>query len=201
VRPKHNAKINSQDHVICGNTSLYGATSGKLFIRGIAGERFAVRNSGAIAVAEGIGDHGCEYMTGGRVLVLGSIGRNFAAGMSGGIAYLVNCGDSLKKSINHELVECRPLLETTDEDFVKSLLSDFSNATASPLALKILSKWETYRLKIVQIIPVAYRRILEQQERSQFQSSSIPGRNVIHEHADLEGLEKVLEIEQGGFHG
>src|SRR6185503_4477435 len=112
VRPPHNAAFAAEENVIIGNVALYGATSGTAFIRGIAGERFAVRNSGAHAVIEGIGDHGCEYMTGGRVVVLGSTGRNFAAGMSGGIAYVLDPDGSFALNCNIDMVDLERLDDT-----------------------------------------------------------------------------------------
>src|SRR5205807_9998041 len=123
VRPPEEAPFRAEENVIVGNTVLYGATSGRAFFRGLAGERFAVRNSGACAVVEGVGDHGCEYMTGGRVVVLGPTGRNFAAGMSGGIAYVYDKDRRFEGRCNLELVDLEELTET-DELEVRGLISE-----------------------------------------------------------------------------
>src|SRR5262249_31161978 len=122
VAPPRDAPFAAEENVIAGNVALYGATGGEAFIRGIAGERFAVRNSGATAVVEGVGDHGCEYMTGGRVIVLGRTGRNFAAGMSGGIAYVLNPAHEFERRCNGELVDLEPL-DREDLAFVHDLIA------------------------------------------------------------------------------
>src|SRR5258705_10279911 len=124
VRPSDNAPQDyvAEDNIIGGNVILFGATSGEVFLRGVVGERFAVRNSGAHAVVEGVGDHGCEYMTGGRVIILGRTGRNFAAGMSGGIAYVFDVTGDFRLRCNHELVELEPLQELEDIELVRSLV-------------------------------------------------------------------------------
>jgi glutamate synthase domain-containing protein 3 len=130
--------------MIVGNTVLYGATAGRAFIRGLAGERFAVRNSGAHAVVEGVGDHGCEYMTGGRVVVLGTTGRNFAAGMSGGIAYVYDRDRRFEARCNLDLVDLDPLAEA-DEAEVRALISEHAARTGSLVARNVLASWERAR--------------------------------------------------------
>ena len=127
--------------MIVGNTVLYGATSGRAFFRGLAGERFAVRNSGAAAVVEGVGDHGCEYMTGGRVVVLGPTGRNFAAGMSGGIAYVYDSDRRFAGRCNTELVDLEPLADGDDEE-LRGLIAEHAQRTGSLVARNILAQWE-----------------------------------------------------------
>ncbi len=151
----------AQENVIVGNTVLYGATAGRAFFRGLAGERFAVRNSGAWAVVEGVGDHCCEYMTGGRVVVLGPTGRNFAAGMSGGIAYVWDKKRGLQSRCNLELVDLEPLTEA-DEAEVKALISEHAQRTGSLVARNVLASWDRTSERFVKVMPRDYKRVLEQ---------------------------------------
>jgi glutamate synthase (NADPH/NADH) large chain len=155
VRPHREATFVAEDNIIAGNVIGYGATGGEIFIRGKAGERFGVRNSGAVLVVEGVGDHGCEYMTGGRVLVLGRTGRNFAAGMSGGIAYIL---DFVPERVNGEMVDLESL---TDEDveFVRDVLRRHAEETESPVAAALLESWDPTRF--TKVMPRDYRRVLE----------------------------------------
>ena len=149
------------ENVIVGNVCLYGATAGEAYINGIAGERFCVRNSGASAVVEGIGDHGCEYMTGGIAVVLGDFGRNFAAGMSGGIAYLFNENSSFdEKKFNLEMVELEDLQES-DRETLQGLLQNHLDYTKSPKAASILSNWPKSSKKFIKVMPTDYKRALE----------------------------------------
>jgi glutamate synthase (NADPH/NADH) large chain/glutamate synthase (ferredoxin) len=157
VRPPEGAAYRAEESVIVGNTVLYGATSGRAFFRGIAGERFAVRNSGASAVVEGVGDHGCEYMTGGRVVVIGATGRNFAAGMSGGIAYVLDDDSQFAQRCNTQLVALEPL-DGDDEAAVRSLLEEHRERTGSPVAQELLADWDPVRF--VKVIPHDYKRAL-----------------------------------------
>lgn len=159
VVPDRNVTFNEQDNIIIGNVALYGATSGEVYIKGIAGERFAVRNSGAIAVVESIGDHGCEYMTGGEVVVLGSTGRNFAAGMSGGFAYVWDENKDFFKKCNPEMVDLDPL---TDEDYerLRYLIRNHFKYTSSLSAIKILNDWETEKVKFTKVFPKEYKKVL-----------------------------------------
>ncbi|HEU4703852.1 MAG TPA: glutamate synthase large subunit, partial [Conexibacter sp.] len=159
VRPPEDAGFRAEDNVIVGNTVLYGATGGRAFFRGLAGERFAVRNSGASAVVEGVGDHGCEYMTGGRVVVLGSTGRNFAAGMSGGVAYVYDEQNGFAACCNAELVDLEPLSEH-DEAELKDLIAEHAERTASPVAQRMLDDWDASVRRFVKVMPRDYKRAL-----------------------------------------
>lgn len=147
-------------NTIAGNTLLYGATSGKIFVNGFVGERFAVRNSGAEAVVEGVGDHCCEYMTGGRVVVLGKTGKNFAAGMSGGIAYVLDEKEDFANSCNMEFIEIETLQEEEDIKTVYDMISQHYELTASKKAKMIIDNWEQYKAKFKRVIPTAYKEIL-----------------------------------------
>jgi glutamate synthase domain-containing protein 3 len=159
VRPPLRAAFAAEENVIVGNTVLYGATAGRAFFAGRAGERFAVRNSGASAVVEGVGDHGCEYMTGGRVLVVGPTGRNFAAGMSGGIAYVLDADGSFAARCNLELVELEAL-EPEDVDTVRELAEEHLRLTGSKQAGRVLDHWELYLPQFVKVMPRDYKRAL-----------------------------------------
>ena len=142
-----------------GNVALYGATSGKAFFCGMAGERFAVRNSGALAVVEGVGEHGCEYMTGGRVVVLGSTGKNFAAGMSGGIAYVLDEGNTLYRNLNKEMISIEKMESRIDIHELKSLIEEHVERTGSRKGQEVLDHFEEYLPKFKKIIPYDYRRM------------------------------------------
>ena len=162
VRPPDDAAYVAEENVLIGNTVLYGATAGRAFFRGLAGERFAVRNSGASAVVEGVGDHGCEYMTGGRVVVLGSTGRNFAAGMSGGIAYVYDEHNGFAACCNGELVDLEPLSEH-DEAECKDLIAEHAERTGSPVAERMLDDWDASVRRFVKVMPRDYKRVLNAQ--------------------------------------
>ena len=165
VRPPESARFRPEENMIVGNTVLYGATAGRAFFRGLAGERFAVRNSGAKAVVEGVGDHGCEYMTGGRVVVLGPTGRNFAAGMSGGIAFVYDKERRFERRCNLDLVDLEPLTEA-DDDEVKALISEHAQRTGSLVARNILASWAHRREQFVKVMPRDYKRVMaERAER------------------------------------
>jgi glutamate synthase domain-containing protein 2/glutamate synthase domain-containing protein 1/glutamate synthase domain-containing protein 3 len=161
VRPPDDASFVAEENVIIGNTVLYGATSGKAFFRGLAGERFAVRNSGASAVVEGVGDHGCEYMTGGRAVILGPTGRNFAAGMSGGIAYVLDEGGTFAERCNMELVGFDPL-EVDDVAALHELIEEHHLRTQSPVAARILREWDAAVRRFVKVMPHDYKRALRE---------------------------------------
>ena len=161
VYPDKKSRFKAEENIIIGNVALYGATSGKAFINGIAGERFCVRNSGATAVVEGVGEHGCEYMTGGKVVILGSTGKNFAAGMSGGVAYVLDEHHHLYKRLNKELVECAELSEQKDIDELRMLITEHVEATGSEKGKRILSDFDAYLPKFKKIIPHDYRIITE----------------------------------------
>jgi glutamate synthase domain-containing protein 2/glutamate synthase domain-containing protein 1/glutamate synthase domain-containing protein 3 len=162
VRPPERARFRAEENMIVGNTVLYGATAGRAFFRGLAGERFAVRNSGALAVVEGLGDHGCEYMTGGRVVVLGRTGRNFAAGMSGGIAYVYDLDRRFERRCNLELVDLEPLVAEDDVEQVRGLISEHVARTGSLVGRNVLASWDRARERFVKVMPRDYRRALEE---------------------------------------
>jgi glutamate synthase (NADPH/NADH) large chain len=164
VVPPTGSTFASHKNIIIGNTVLYGATRGEAYISGMAGERFAVRNSGATAVVEGVGDHGCEYMTGGRVVVLGEIGRNFAAGMSGGIAYVLNETGNVDYYCNMGMVELSLLEEQSDVRELTELISRHYEHTGSQIAEKILSEMHLYIPKFLKIIPFEYKKVLQEQK-------------------------------------
>jgi len=149
------SRVNAALDVIVGNTVLYGATGGSLFAGGRAGERFCVRNSGALAVCEGVGDHGCEYMTGGTVLVLGSTGRNFGAGMTGGTAYVLDIAADFQRRHNTEYVQLHKLTETTDVRLVQSLIYRHFELTGSSRAREILGDWPAYHSMFWKVVPLA----------------------------------------------
>ena len=159
VYPDKRTSFDPQKNIIIGNTTFYGATAGEAYIRGIAGERFCIRNSGIYTVVEGVGDHGCEYMTGGRVLILGSTGRNFAAGMSGGIAYVYGADENFKAKCNRELVSLEKC-SVTDESILHYLLENHYKYTNSPVAKRIIDDFESESKKIVKIIPEEYKKVL-----------------------------------------
>ncbi|MEM9681886.1 MAG: glutamate synthase large subunit [Pseudomonadota bacterium] len=195
VRPPEESKIVPEKSIIVGNTVLYGAISGECYFRGVAGERFAVRNSGAVAVVEGVGDHGCEYMTGGIVVVLGNVGRNFAAGMSGGIAYILDMAGDFEKRCNQAMVDLEPVVAEDDilerfkhqggdleghglvdvmrdmtrhdEERLYTLIVNHGRYTQSTRAADILENWEEYRPRFVKVMPVDYRRALEEMAAAQ----------------------------------
>ncbi len=189
-----------EENIIVGNTVLYGAISGECYFRGVAGERFAVRNSGAVAVVEGVGDHGCEYMTGGVVVVLGQTGRNFAAGMSGGIAYVLNGQGDFERRCNLAMVELEPVLaedsalealdhqggdlethglvdvmqDMTSNDLrrLRLLIENHRRYTGSERARDILENWAEYAPKFIKVMPVDYRQALEKMQQSRSHSEA-----------------------------
>jgi len=184
VKPSASFRGKPEENIIIGNTVLYGAIAGECFFRGVAGERFAVRNSGATAVVEGLGDHGCEYMTGGTVVVLGQTGRNFAAGMSGGVAYVLDEDASFEKRCNLSMVALDPVPEEravsetgeleshgkvdvghlgrADNELLRSLIEKHAQLTGSARARMILDKWSVYRPRFVKVMPHEYRRALKE---------------------------------------
>lgn len=165
VAPPSNSNIIAEENVIIGNAAFYGATGGKAFIRGKAGERFCVRNSGAHVVVEGTGDHGCEYMTGGRVVILGEVGKNFAAGMSGGIAYVYTpLNNHFSETYNDELVLLEEIMSQQELDFVNALIKEHYQHTKSKVAKQILQNWEFEAEKFIRVIPTQYKQILEKEE-------------------------------------
>jgi glutamate synthase (ferredoxin) len=166
IYPPAGSTFNAEENIIIGNVALYGATSGEVFIRGMAGERFGVRNSGVNAVVEAIGDHGCEYMTGGKVVVLGPAGRNFAAGMSGGVAYLLDEAGDFATRCNMQMVGIEKLDEKEAEE-VRQLIQRHADYTKSKKAFKVLALWEEMAPKFVKVMPKDYKRVLQALARAQ----------------------------------
>jgi glutamate synthase (ferredoxin) len=161
IYPDAKATFAAEENIIIGNVALYGATSGELFVRGVAGERFAVRNSGVHTVVEGIGDHGCEYMTGGKVVILGTTGRNFAAGMSGGEAYILDEAGDFANRCNKSMVDLEPVTDEDDIDALRGLIQKHADITLSQKANKILADWKGYLPKFVKVMPRDYKRMLQ----------------------------------------
>ena len=170
VRPPVNAAFAAEENVIIGNVALYGATSGEAFISGIAGERFAVRNSGAHAVVEGVGDHGCEYMTGGRVVVLGSAGRNFAAGMSGGIAYVLDTDGSFALNCNIDMVDLEHLEQPDEVALVRDLIERHAALTGSAIGRRVLDSWPTMQRQFVAVMPRDFKRVKAAEAKARSES-------------------------------
>jgi len=173
VYPPQNATFVPEENIIIGNVAFYGGTSGEAYVRGIAGERFCIRNSGVYAVVEGVGDHGCEYMTGGRVVVIGPTGRNFAAGMSGGIAYVLDEDGTFKDRCNLDMVNLQQLEDKDEIKEVKGMIQRHADYTGSTPANRILSKWKDMVGKFVKIMPNDYQRML--QALSQAKASGLSG--------------------------
>lgn len=163
VYPPKSSPFKAEENIIIGNVCFFGATSGQAFIRGIAAERFAVRNSGASLVVEGTGDHGCEYMTGGRVVVLGLTGRNFAAGMSGGIAYVLDIAHSFAPKVNNSTVELGPVNDPQEIAELRSLIEDHRHYTGSEIADRVLRNFHHLLPMFVRVMPLDYKRVLEQE--------------------------------------
>lgn len=187
VYPPRESKFPSEENIIIGNVALYGATSGKAYICGVAGERFCVRNSGATAVAEGCGDHGLEYMTGGRAVILGKTGKNFAAGMSGGIAYVLDRSHTLYRRLNKEMVTMYEVTEKHDIVELKAILKDYEASTGSKLAGKILDDFSSYIPFFKKIVPNDYQRMLTAISRYEEKGLS-------HEEAALEAFYEIQKV-------
>ena len=161
IYPPRNSQFVPEENILVGNVCLYGATSGEVYFNGMAGERFAVRNSGATAVVEGVGDHGCEYMTRGMVVVLGRTGRNFAAGMTGGIAYVLDqFGEFAAVCCNRTDVDLEPATDPKDVEILHRLISRHSALTSSPQAEWILKNWEATLPRFIKVFPHEYKRVL-----------------------------------------
>ena len=162
IYPPKESQFVPEDNIIIGNVALYGATSGKAFFRGRAAERFCVRNSGAHAVIEGVGDHGCEYMTGGRAVILGPTGRNFASGMSGGVAYVWDQDGEFNLRCNLELVDLEKVEAEEDIEELREMISEHHQRTGSTVADKVLSDWDNMLSQFVKVMPRDYKRVLEE---------------------------------------
>jgi len=163
IYPDKRSGYKPEENIIIGNTAFYGAISGQAYIRGVAGERFCIRNSGLYAVVEGVGEHGCEYMTGGRVIVLGKTGRNFAAGMSGGIAYIYDPQGNFSSRCNMDMVTLESVSED-DTQTISNLLSNHCRYTDSAIARRILGNLRNELTKFVKVMPLEYKRVLEEKE-------------------------------------
>jgi glutamate synthase domain-containing protein 3 len=175
VKTPPESPFDPRENIIVGNTLLYGATSGEVFINGLAGERFAVRNSGAVAVVEGVGDHGCEYMTGGLVAVIGQTGRNFAAGMSGGVAYVLDEHQLFDTLCNLDMVDLESLWREEDQRILRDLVSRHHQWTGSVQARRLLENWREVVGKFVKVMPVDYRKAMEKmREREHRQDEFTP---------------------------
>jgi glutamate synthase (NADPH/NADH) large chain len=162
IYPDKSSTFKAEENILIGNVVMYGATSGDAYFRGVAAERFCVRNSGARAVVEGVGDHGCEYMTGGRVVVLGNTGRNFAAGMSGGIAYIWDKNSQFQRNCNMEMVELEQLEIDADISELKTLIQNHFNYTGSTVAKAVLDDWKNALKQFVKVMPTEYKRVLNE---------------------------------------
>lgn len=191
-------EFKSEENIIVGNVCLYGATTGKVFIRGIASERFCVRNSGATAVVEGVGDHCCEYMTGGMVVILGATGRNFAAGMSGGIAYVWDENKQLQHMCNESSVDLVQVTDTKEIDMMKDLISEFAWDTGSERALEILQDWPQSCAKFTKVFPKEYQRALLEMQKKQQQLAMEPDQTIVNgcnknpRNNDIKDIEETL---------
>jgi glutamate synthase (NADPH/NADH) large chain len=170
IYPPKNSQFKAEENILLGNVALYGATEGEAYFRGIAAERFCVRNSGASVVVEGIGDHGCEYMTGGKAVILGPTGRNFGAGMSGGIAYIYNKEGNFEENCNSETFELETLL-AEDLNDLKNLITNHGNYTESTVAKQILDNWETESQKFLKVMPTDYKRVLNEMNKTEQQGN------------------------------
>merc|ERR1712159_854637 len=163
IKPPEKLSCVPEESIIIGNVCCYGATSGEVYLRGIAAERFCVRNSGATAVVEGIGDHGCEYMTGGKAVILGTTGRNFAAGMSGGVAYVYDPDKVFPPRVNPEMVSLERVEDFTEAEELRLTLQQHRHATGSLVATTLLEDWEGSLQHFVKVMPNDYRAVLEAQ--------------------------------------
>jgi glutamate synthase (NADPH/NADH) large chain len=176
VYPPPESTFKPEDNIIVGNVALYGATGGQAFVRGLAGERFCVRNSGATVVVEGVGDHGCEYMTGGRVVVLGRTGRNFAAGMSGGVAYVFDQHGDFARRCNREMVDLETLVDASEIDFLQNIIMKHAAVTGSTYAERLLGDWAALQRRLVKVMPRDYKRAMaEHAKREREQRPSVAG--------------------------
>lgn len=191
VFPPKNRGYKAEENIIAGNVALYGATSGKVFINGVAGERFAVRNSGAYAVVEGVGEHGCEYMTGGRVVVLGKTGKNFAAGMSGGIAYVLDEDNHLYRNLNKDMISIEKLENKYDIQELKTLIEEHVAATGSEIGKRILDAWDEYIDKFKKIIPNDYKKMIAL-------SSKLEEKGMSKEQAQMEAFYESFSTNNKG---
>jgi glutamate synthase (NADPH/NADH) large chain len=202
VHPPKESRFDPAEAILVGNVALYGATSGDAYLNGVAGERFAVRNSGATAVVEGVGDHGCEYMTGGVVVVLGKTGRNFAAGMSGGVAFVLNLDQKFERRCNTSMVALEAVEEEADVALLKKIISRHARYTGSARARRVLANWDTMLPKFVRVMPTEYKKALEARERERLTEVKNDGGNgrstrVPHDKARRAGAEAGAGADEG----
>ncbi|MCJ1307215.1 glutamate synthase [NADH] [Agyrium rufum] len=213
IYPPRGAVFKAEENVLIGNVCLYGATGGTCYFRGMAAERFAVRNSGATAVVEGVGDHGCEYMTGGRILVLGGTGRNFAAGMSGGIAYVLDMNQDFASKINMEMVELSGVEEPSEIAYLRGLVEDHHHYTGSELAARVLLDFTRALPRFVKVLPTDYKRVMAEEaakaeaaKKAEYPMPILPGNPVrqlheeslahVHEKEAVQKKKDMLDIEE-----
>ena len=207
IYPPRSAVFKAEENVLIGNVCLYGATGGTCYFRGIAAERFAVRNSGATAVVEGVGDHGCEYMTGGRVLVLGGTGRNFAAGMSGGIAYVLDINQDFASKVNTEMVEVSGLEDPSEIAFIRGLIEDHHHYTGSELAARVLLDFNRALPRFIKVLPTDYKRVMAEEaakreaaQKAEYPLPLLPGNPArkSHEESKKSQHEKAAHAQKQG---
>ncbi|OLL24012.1 putative glutamate synthase [NADPH] [Neolecta irregularis DAH-3] len=203
IYPPKKAVFKSEENILIGNVCLYGATSGQCFFRGVAAERFCVRNSGASAVVEGVGDHCCEYMTGGRCVILGNTGRNFAAGMSGGIAYVLDMARNFPSKVNMEMVELSALTDPREIAFLRGMIEDHRHFTGSTLADRILSNFNNVLPRFVKVLPTDYKRVLQeeaaneaQRRANKFKLPLVAGNGIREESENPFQLQTLKEVEE-----
>ena len=201
IYPPRAAVFKAEENILIGNVCLYGATGGQCYFRGVAAERFAVRNSGANAVVEGVGDHGCEYMTGGRVIVLGGTGRNFAAGMSGGIAYVLDMNQDFHSKINMEMVEVSGIEDPTEIAFVRGMIEDHHHYTGSELAARILLEFNRALPRFVKVLPLDYKRVMAEEaakaeaaKMAKYPMPILPGNPIREKEEKKQKAEKAAEL-------
>jgi len=207
VYPPRSSTFKAEENILIGNVCLYGATRGTCFFRGVAAERFAVRNSGATAVVEGMGDHGCEYMTGGTVVCLGAVGRNFAAGMSGGIAYMLDLHNEFEAKCNQEMVELVPVEDPHEVALLRGLIEDHHHYTGSELAARILVDYNRILPRFVKVYPTDYKRVMEEKKKEEEEAQKakyplalLPGNPIrkMHEESLEREAEKAAKEEKKG---
>jgi glutamate synthase (NADH) len=208
IYPPRGAVFKAEENIIIGNVCLYGATGGTCYFRGVAAERFAVRNSGATAVVEGVGDHGCEYMTGGRVLILGTTGRNFAAGMSGGIAYVLDMNRDFHTKINMEMVEVSGVEDPTEIAYLRGLIEDHHHYTGSELAARVLLDFTRALPRFVKVLPTDYKRVMAEEaakaeaaKKAEYPLPILPGNAVrsLHEESRKNVHDKEAEAKKANM--
>lgn len=203
IYPPRSAVFKAEENILIGNVCLYGATAGHCYFRGVAAERFAVRNSGAHSVVEGIGDHGCEYMTGGRVIILGSTGRNFAAGMSGGIAYVLDKNHDFLSKLNTEMVEASTIEDPQEIAFVRGMIEDHHHYTGSELAARVLVDFNRILPRFVKVLPVDYKRVLEEEaakaadaKKAELNLPILPKKEEKRKSVKLQDMEEAMGDEE-----